>query len=208
MLNKQGFNLWANDYDKTVQVTEENNLYPFAGYKQILNTIFNAVMEKKESKVLDIGFGTGVLTSKLYENGHQIVGLDFSSKMISIAKPKMPKANLIEWDISNGVPPQILGNKYNSIVSTYTMHHLTDEEKITFIVKLLSLIEEDGRIFIGDISFETREKHDICQQDNLSQWDSEEYYLVYDELKASLKNVCNFEFHQISNCGGVIVISK
>ncbi|MEH7125027.1 class I SAM-dependent methyltransferase [Bacillus sp. JJ1773] len=99
MLNNQGFNLWADNYDKTVQASEETNRYPFAGYKKILNTIFNEVMQKKNSKVLDIGFGTGVLTSKLYENGHQIDGLDFSSKMISIAKSKMPITNLIEWDM-------------------------------------------------------------------------------------------------------------
>ena len=82
MLNKQGFDLWANDYDLTVQVSEENNLYPFAGYKKILNTIFNEVMQNKQSNVLDIGFGTGVLTTKLYEHGHHIDGLDFSAKMI------------------------------------------------------------------------------------------------------------------------------
>ena len=32
MLSKQGFDLWANEYDRTVQVSEESNLYPFAGY--------------------------------------------------------------------------------------------------------------------------------------------------------------------------------
>ena len=53
MLNKQGFDLWANEYDHTVQVSEDNNLYPFAGYKKIMNTIFNEVMQKKQSKVLD-----------------------------------------------------------------------------------------------------------------------------------------------------------
>lgn len=84
MLNNQGFDLWADSYDETVQISEENNQYPFAGYKQILNIIFNEVMQKKKSKVLDIGFGTAVLTSKLYEKGHQIDGIDFSSKMISI----------------------------------------------------------------------------------------------------------------------------
>ncbi len=67
MLNKQGFDLWANEYDQTVQVSEESNVYPFAGYKEILNTIFNEVMQNEKSKVLDIGFGTGVLTHKLYE---------------------------------------------------------------------------------------------------------------------------------------------
>ena len=108
MLTNQGFNLWSDNYDQTVQVSEENNLYPFAGYKKILNTIFNEVMQEENSKVLDIGFGTGVLTSKLYENGHQIDGVDFSSKMISIAQSKMPNANLYEWDISVGLPPEIL----------------------------------------------------------------------------------------------------
>ena len=50
MLNKQGFNLWANDYDKTVKVSEENNLYPFAGYKKILNTIFNEIMQNNNQR--------------------------------------------------------------------------------------------------------------------------------------------------------------
>lgn len=50
MLNKQGFNLWADGYDKTVQISKENNLYPFAGYKLILGSIFNEVMQKKTIK--------------------------------------------------------------------------------------------------------------------------------------------------------------
>ncbi len=80
--------------------------------------------------VLDIGFGTGVLTHKLYENGHQVDGIDFSGEMIAIAQTKMPRANLIEWDISNGLPDEMLSMKYDAIVSTYALHHLTDEAKI------------------------------------------------------------------------------
>ena len=208
MLNKQGFNLWADHYDNTVQISEETNAYPFAGYKQILNSIFNEMMQKAYSNVLDIGFGTGVLTSKLYENGHQIDGLDFSPKMISIAKAKMPNAHLIEWDITNGLPSEILENRYDSIVSTYTLHHLTDEEKVSFIIKLLPLIKEEGQIFIGDISFQTREQLDICRQDNLKYWDHDEFYLVYNELKSSLETICNCKFYPISHCGGVLTISK
>lgn len=208
MLNNQGFDLWANDYDKTVKVSEENNLYPFAGYKNILNNIFNEVMQKKKSRVLDIGFGTGVLTSKLYENGHQLDGIDFSPKMIAIAKDKMPMANLIEWDISNGLPGYVKENKYDSIVSTYTLHHLTDEDKTVFIESLLSVLAENGKIFIGDIAFQTREKLEICRNNNRSYWDNDEFYLVYEELKASLINICTCEFQQASHCGGVFIISK
>jgi hypothetical protein len=37
LLNSKGFDLWANDYDKSVNLSEENNAYPFAGYKSVLN---------------------------------------------------------------------------------------------------------------------------------------------------------------------------
>lgn len=208
MLNKQGFNLWADHYDKTVEVNEENDLYPFAGYKKILNTIFNEVMQKKNSRVLDIGFGTGVLTSKLYENGHQIDGLDFSASMLSIAKAKMPMANLIEWDIQNGLPEEIVNNKYDSIVSTYALHHLTDGEKVSLLTCMVDLLKENGNIFIGDVSFETREKLEICQKESADYWDNDEFYFVYDEINASLKNICTCKYYPISHCGGVFVISK
>ena len=40
----------------------------FGKVTNLLNKIFNEVMEKEHARVLDIGFGTGVLTAKLYEN--------------------------------------------------------------------------------------------------------------------------------------------
>ncbi|KGR76750.1 class I SAM-dependent methyltransferase [Ureibacillus manganicus] len=208
MLNKQGFDLWANQYDQTVQISEENNQYPFAGYKAILNMIFNEVMQKDNANVLDIGVGTGVLTAKLYENGHRIHGIDFSAKMISIAKEKMPNANLLEWDITNGLPAELLENKFDFIVSTYTLHHLTDEQKVQFISNLLPLLDAKGKILIGDIAFETREKLESCRKESINYWDDDEFYFFFDELKALLSNSCHLEFYQISHCGGVFMISK
>lgn len=208
MLNKQGFDLWANEYDQTVQVSEENNLYPFAGYKKVLNTIFNEVMQKRQSTILDIGFGTGILTSRLYENGHRIDGIDFSAEMIAIAESKMPRANLKEWDISNGLPDYIKEKTYDWIISTYALHHLSDEEKVSFIHKLLPLLSEDGKIFIGDIAFQTRGELEICRINSIDYWDEDEFYFVSDEISSSLKNVCNCEFHPVSHCGGVFVITR
>lgn len=207
MLSKQGFDLWADHYDETVQLSEENNRYPFAGYKKILNVIFNEAMQTKNSEVLDIGFGTGVLTRKLYGEGHQIDGIDFSSKMIGIAQSEMPNANLIEWDISKGIPSEILGKKYDSIISTYALHHLSDEGKVDFIADLIPLLKKDGKILIGDIAFETREKLNECRQESIKYWDDDEFYFVYDEFTSVLKNKYKCEFYPISHCGGVFIIS-
>jgi len=207
LLTKQGFDLWADNYDHTVQLSEESNLYPFAGYKKVLNTIFNEVMQKPNSKILDIGFGTGVLTHKLYEYGHQIDGIDFSKKMLEMAKSKMPLANLMEYDFTEGLPINIKGEKYDSIISTYALHHFTDQRKIEFICELLTLLKEGGRIFIGDISFHTRADLEKCKHDSIEYWDPDEFYIVADEISVALDQF-RCEFHPMSHCGGVFVISK
>lgn len=208
MLSKQGFDLWANDYDRTVQMSEENNEYPFAGYKEILNRIFNEAMQKEASAVLDIGFGTGILAAKLYENGHQIDGIDFSEEMIAIAQEKMPKARLLQADITDGLPEPIAGSRYDTIISTYALHHLTDAEKTAFIETLLVHLKPDGKIYIGDIAFRTRADLVQCRLDSIKYWDEDEFYFAYDEFAAAIDGLCTSEFHPVSHCGGVIVLSK
>jgi len=208
MLSKQGFDLWANDYDRTVQMSEENNEYPFAGYKEILNLIFNEAMQKEESAVLDIGFGTGILAAKLYEHGHHIDGIDFSEEMIAIAQEKMPKARLLQADITEGLPEPIAGSSYDTIISTYALHHLTDAEKTAFIETLLARLKPDGKIYIGDIAFRTRADLSQCRLDSIRYWDEDEFYFAYDEFAEAIDGLCTSEFNPVSHCGGVIVLSK
>lgn len=94
MLDDNGFNLWANDYDKEVGISDEDNIYPFAGYKNLLNKIYNEILKTSSKNILDIGFGTGTLTKKLYEKNCNIYGQDFSNKMVEIAQNKMPNSKL------------------------------------------------------------------------------------------------------------------
>ena len=64
MLNNIEFDLWADGYDKTVGISDEENTYPFAGYKKVLGFIFQAIMRAENAAVLDIGFGTGHINDK------------------------------------------------------------------------------------------------------------------------------------------------
>lgn len=208
MLSKQGFDLWAKDYDKTVQLSEENNEYPFAGYKQILNTIFNEVMHQPQSKVLDIGFGTAILTSQLYNHGHQIDGIDFSAEMIRLASEKMPDANLYEFDIQDGFPLALEGKQYDSLISTYTLHHLNNSEKALFIHSLLPYLKSEGRIYIGDIAFDNKEKMEQCRLENQHHWDSDEFYFIIDEFIASMGVTFQVDYYPHSHCGGVLILTK
>ena len=90
MLTEREFDLWADRYDKSVALSESENAYPFAGYKNVLNAVYRAVRESGARRVLDVGFGTGVLTQRLYLDGCMICGVDFSQEMLQIARTKMP----------------------------------------------------------------------------------------------------------------------
>ena len=119
MLNNKGFDLWADDYDKSVGVSDEDGTYPFAGYKAILNEIYNRVLSASAKTVLDIGFGTGTLTSKLYEQGCAIYGQDFSDRMMALAQEKMPDARLFQGDFSNGLAEPLTQQKYDVIIVNF-----------------------------------------------------------------------------------------
>ena len=119
MLNNKGFDLWADGYDKTVGISDEENTYPFAGYKKVLGFIFQTIMQAGNAVVLDIGFGTGTLTAKLYERGCSIYGQDFSSRMIALASEKMPNAHLYQGDFSKGLVEPLRSFRYDYIVATY-----------------------------------------------------------------------------------------
>ena len=205
MLDSIGFDLWADGYDKTVGISDEENTYPFAGYKKVLNTIFQTIMQRSNATVLDIGFGTGVLTTKLYENGCFIYGQDFSTRMIELAAEKMPSAHLYQGDFTRGLVEPLREQSYDYIVATYSLHHLNDEQKVAFLHNLEGYLNDDGQILIGDVAFETREELNQCQQSAGNKWDDEEFYFVADELRSDFPRLT---FARLSYCAGILSIPR
>ena len=204
MLDNKGFDLWADGYDKTVGVSDEENTYPFAGYKDVLGTIFKTIMEKPSAVVLDIGFGTGTLTTKLYENGSTIYGQDFSARMIELASEKMPNAHLYQGDFTQGLVEPLLVQRYDFIVASYSLHHLTDEQKVCFLRMLHDHLNPGGQVLIGDVAFENRRQLEQCRKDVGDEWDEEEIYFVVNELKRDFPTLA---FTRISYCAGVLSLS-
>lgn len=203
MLDNKGFDLWADNYDETVGISDNDNTYPFAGYKKVLNEIYNDVLSASPKNILDIGFGTGTLTTKLYEQGCNVYGQDFSDKMVNLAKSKMPNSKLFKGDFSKGLVEELKRQKYDAIIATYSLHHLSDKDKVKFIKELIELLNEKSVIYIGDIAFETRNDLEKCKMQCGEHWDNEEIYFVYEEIKKEFENS---KFEKYSECAGVIKI--
>ena len=205
MLNSKEFDLWADGYDKAVGISDEENTYPFAGYKKVLGFIFRTIMETPNAVVLDIGFGTGTLTAKLYEQGCSIYGQDFSARMIALASEKMPDAHLYQGDFSKGLVAPLRNRRYDYVVATYSLHHLTDAQKSVFLSELRDYLKETGRIIIGDVAFETRKDLERCRLAAGDTWDDDEIYFVAEELR---KDLPGLSFTQISDCAGILMLGR
>ncbi|MBC2724349.1 MAG: methyltransferase domain-containing protein [Desulfosporosinus sp.] len=205
MLDNKGFDKWAGEYDASIKRHSEG--YPFEGYYNVLSYVHSLIKESKETKILDVGVGTGLLTYELYKKGGQIYGIDFSEKMLELAKQKMPKGKFYCYDIKSGLPKDLEGVKLDYIVSSYVIHHLDDEEKANFISKLKGILKESGKIIIADISFKNHKDMLYCKNVSGSNWDDDEIYLIADKMVNRLtESGLIVRYTQVSSCAGVLEI--
>ena len=205
MLNSNGFDVWADGYDESVRLADESDAYPFAGYAAILKEIYGRVCASGAKAVLDIGFGTGTLAGQLYQQGCDVFGQDFSSRMIQLAQEKMPRAKLCQGDFSLGLVQELKQQRYDAIIATYALHHLTDEQKVAFLQELLPLLQDNGCIYVGDVAFATRAQLEQCKAQAGDDWDASEIYFVYDELKQAFPQL---RFEPVSHCAGLLTLKK
>lgn len=206
MLDEKGFDTWSKSYDASVKQSDENYQYPFAGYEKVLDAIKQEVLRKPKPTILDIGFGTAVLTKQLYDHGCLVYGVDFSKRMLAFAQEKMPEAKLLQADFTEGLPAMLKEQKYDIIISTYAIHHLEDAKKVNFLNDLMQLLKPEGKILLGDVMFAHEDQLLDCKRHAKDAWDEDECYLVVDKLPAFPKT--NMNFYPISFCAGILEISK
>lgn len=139
----QMFNKAARNYDQ-----ERKKVIPHLDlFYQITASL--AYTESNSPNILDLGAGTGLLSSYLltkYPKAN-IILIDFSEKMLDIAKLRFkgnPNIKYIVGDYSR----YNFNQPFDIIVSALSIHHLKDKEKFEFYKKCFTLLKIGG-IFIN-----------------------------------------------------------
>lgn len=206
MLNSKGFDKWSGTYDESIR---NSNGYPFEGYYEILNYVQMRIDVTDETKILDIGVGTGELTYELYKKGLKIFGLDFSSRMIDIAQTKMPKAEFYCMDFKPDVTKMLKRKKFDYIVSSYALHHIENQHKIELIHKLMNNLKDGGKLIVADVAFETKETLEKCREIFKKKWDFDEFYLAGKDTISELSKIgLKASYKQLSICAGILEVVK
>ena len=199
------FDRWAQTYDAELKTPTGD--FPFAGYLQVLETVWQQAKAAAGMTVMDLGVGTGNLTRYFVEAGCQVVGVDFSAGMLAKAQAKFPQVELVQADLTLDDWPAALDRRFERIVSNYLFHEFPFATKVQILSQLVrNHLAPGGFMVIGDITFPTEAALQRTREEVGERWE-EEYYWKLDETLATLEPAgWQVEYTQISFCTGVYTL--
>lgn len=146
---------WAEGYDAEVQ----NEQMPVrAAYGVVLDWTVAAAQIAPADVVVDLGSGTGNTSARIGAAA-RIVCVDISTRMAEIAAAKLahrPEVTFVQADLLSFFAPQ---PRYDALVSTYAVHHLTDDEKGELLRCVAAGLRPGGRAVFGDLMVENADEH-------------------------------------------------
>ncbi|WP_087971736.1 class I SAM-dependent DNA methyltransferase [Oceanobacillus rekensis] len=124
---------------------------PYAEWVDFTEKIINN-SDKKINKIVDLGCGTGEITSRLADMGYQMTGVDYSADMLTYAEHKASKNNhSIQWLHQDLITLEGLSEYDAAISYCDVINYITspDDLKKTFENVATSL--KAGGLFIFDV---------------------------------------------------------
>lgn len=107
---------------------------------------FDKFLSDCGDKILDLGCGMGHYSNYMAQKGFKVTGVDFSSKMIEIAKANFKNIDFIVEDICN---IQVLKNKkFDGLVIAYVLQHLSKQEVLNLFKNLNQYLKPDAKILL------------------------------------------------------------
>ena len=129
----------------TYDALAEKYAQKFAKYPPV--TEWNIFLSKlpEHAKILEAGCGSGRDSAYFSSKGHDVIGIDLSSKLLAIAKRAVPKAMFKLMDLRK---IQFPGETFDGIWACASLLHLKRDEISPVIHKFYSLLKPNGILFI------------------------------------------------------------
>ena len=140
MNNRQKRKLVKNDYNAIAQIYSDTycNINPYLEY------VDDFVSKLKGKKVFEVGCGNGQLLNYLSSKGLEVLGLDFSKELLSIAKKNYPNLKLVNKDICNYKTKE----KFDGIISKDVLFHIPDKDLIGVLNNIKNMLTNDGKFCV------------------------------------------------------------
>jgi ubiquinone/menaquinone biosynthesis C-methylase UbiE len=137
--------------------------------KSVADRITNTLGIEKETKVLEIGCGAGMLAQHLVCD---YVGVDYSpslvEKHVQILNNKVLVAQAHDLPFDD--------NSFDFVFAYSVFHYFKDQEYAKSAIEEMTRVSKSG-LFVGDIPFDShREEHLLYNKRDFSDWETEPGY--------------------------------
>jgi len=142
---------------------------------QYINSISDILDIQNTDSIYEIGCGSGALLYPFYENGHTVGGLDYSEKLLQLARKCMKNMHF-DFLSAENMDTTI---KYDIIISNSVFQYFTTKEYAKdIVVKMIH--KSNGKVAILDLNDSSKKKQaESIRQGTLSK---EEYVKKYKDL--------------------------
>lgn len=167
-------------FDESVQVgvdyTDENLVAGydeqhegFRNFAKEAKTIAAVLDLSKQSTVLDIGCGTGGLTTHLAQMCRYVYAVDISKAMITVLVDKIERQGLNNiCPVQSGFLTYVHeGENLDGIIANINLHHLPDFWKQIALCRFFDLLKSGGKLFLADVVFDFNPRD---YQEAISRW--------------------------------------
>ena len=114
------------------------------------SALYDRVIEKLNaldySSLLDVGFGTGEVLSRIYSEGVKFSGLDISPKMLDIARKNLGENVDLRLGDSEELPWD--DGSFDAVLCLNSFHHYPNPEKV--LNEMNRVLKKGGKLVMAD----------------------------------------------------------
>lgn len=118
---------------------------------EIRDAVVSAIPSVESPAVLEIGCGTGALTSRLIERGARVTAFDQNPEMLELARERLgdaPNCEILERTASE--IDRLPDASFDAIVASFSFSEMSASERDFVLTQAAAKLRSDGRLAIAD----------------------------------------------------------
>lgn len=110
-------------------------------------SLVSALLDKRDSKVLEVGCGLGALTQMLWAAGFRVTGLDASATAVNRANQLRPEVDFVVGDVRLWAPPD--SQPYDAVLLMEVLHRLDRSDQLQALRNVEKMLRPGGKVIVN-----------------------------------------------------------
>lgn len=126
-----------------------------AAFEKVLDRLLEVASPQPADACVDLGAGTGFVTTALAPLVSSVLAVDISSAMAESLAERAAEAGLanVATEVADLKELQLRPASADLLVTNYALHHLVDADKRALVARAVTWLRPGGRFVIADMMF-------------------------------------------------------